>query len=318
MRKDTWAYLKMQKGMMGPTLPNSPDPNVRWGKRAALQYKANSSSNGTFSATMVASAMFKENVPIAFAVRFGDPNNPAAPLRPYIQPGTFAGAGFGNIAGVRFTFIRSIDAKTGPVTDTVDLAEGEAMPTCELLARQITIAVTIIAADPTTDTFPWTIEITAAPVSSISCEDLTELSGWENITIPPLATDLSGFQGFVQIISSAVDAIPNIALLLPENPRRTQFSLLNVGTIPIAIGFGPSVISGAPGVPIFPSWGTTANGLVPYATLILPGNTDHTKEFARYESVLNGFTGPVYGVAQPGHDPVKGVINITEGSKSVL
>jgi hypothetical protein len=319
MSKDTRAYLDIQRGMMGNQKPNSPDPNVRWGKRAPIQFKANTANtSGSVSATMISSPMFKENVPIAFAVRFGDPNNPTAPLRPYVQAGTFAGPGFGNIAGVRFTFIRSIDAKTGPVIDTVDLAEGEAMPSCELLARQITIAVTVFATDPTADTFPWTIEITAAPVSSISCEDLTELRGWDNITIPPAANDVGGFQGFVQMLSSAVDDPPNTYLLLPENPRRTQFSLLNVGTIPIAIGFGPAVISVAPGIPLFPSWGTTPEGLIPYATLILPGNTDHSKEFARYESVLGGFTGPVYGVAQPGHDPVKGIISITEGTKPVL
>ncbi len=303
---------------MGPQKVNAPDANVRWGKRASLQYKANSSASGSVSATMVSSAMYRDNIPFAFGVRFGDPIDSNLPLRPFIQPQTIGGAS--NIAGIRITITRSIDAKTGPVTDTVDLAEGEAMPACELLARQITIAVTITAVDPTLDTPPLVVEVTAAPVTSIDCTSLTEVRGWEHVTIPPLPADITQvLQGYKTLGSDAVDAPPSFVQLLPENPRRTQFSLVNVGTIPIAVGFGPFVFSSMPGIPIFPSWGTTASGLFPYATLILSGITDFSKPFARYESPIDGFTGEVWGVAQPGHGVlVKGVINITEGSKSVL
>jgi hypothetical protein len=323
MSNDTRAYLAMQENELGPGQfkKNAPDPNVRWGKRIPIQFKANTVANGQANANMVASPMFKNNIPFAFGFRFGDPNNPNAPLRPFIQPGTFGNAATTNILGFRVTIIRSIDAKTGPVTDTVDLAEGESMPVCELLARQINISVTVQAFDPGFDTKPWVIEVTAAPVDSINCDSLTEMGGWDTISVPSqnfgnLNPDLVGYK---TLTSAAVDASPNPVLLLPANPRRTQFSLMNVGPIPIAIGFGEAVLtSPIPGIPDYPGWGTSATGSFPYASLILPGITDFSKEFARYESVLGGFTGPVWGVAQPGHAPMKGIINVTEGERPIL
>ncbi len=315
-------YLDIQRGMTGVAAPNSPDPNVRWGKRAPIQFLANSSANGTVSATMVSSPMYKDNVVFAFGVRFGDPHAPGAPLRPFIQAGTFGSGGdpSNNIAGVKITIIRSIDAKTGPVTDTVDLAEGESMPACELLARQITIAVTVEVADPTIDTIPWIIEITAAPVTSINCDSLTESGGWETVSIPLDHADPTPLlQGYKVLDSAAgIDSTPLQVQILPENPRRAQFSIINVGTIPIAIGFGPRLPSFEAGIPGFPTWGTTADGSFPYATLILPGITDFSKEFSRYESPIEGFTGQVWAVAQPGHGSTKGIICITEGTKPVL
>lgn len=316
--RDIHAYLATQQAMNGPKRPNSPNPNVRWGKRAALQFKANSSATGIFSATMTSSEMYKQNIPMAFGFRFGDPNNPDAPLRPFIQPNTFGDSGSSNIAGFRVTITRSIDAKTGPVTDTVELFESESMPVCELLARQITIAVTIIATDPSLDTKPWTIEVTTAPVDSISCDSLTEMSGWDNVAVPPQTfVDAQGQKGYVTLDSGLVDSAPIWVKLLNENPRRAQFSLLNAGPIPVAVGFGVPIDADT-GFPAFPSWGLVATGSFPYATLILPGNTDFTKAFARYESVLGGFTGEVWGVAQPGQSPVKGIISVTEGINPVL
>lgn len=316
---DVRAYLKMQQGMAGRASSTTPDPNVRWGKRTALVYGGPAARNGSVSATFVSSAMFKDNTPIAFALRFGDPNNPDFPLRPYIQPGTYGLDS--NIKGFEVTVTRSIDAKTGPVTDTVDLGEGEAMPACELLCRQLTIAVTVFALNPTSVTIPWVIEVTAAPVNSINCDSLTEVQGWDTVNIPPQGPFITPvLQGYLRLVSGVVNAAPVQSKLLIENPRRTQFSIMNVGTIPVAIGFGP-VVAGTGGpanIPGFPSWGLVATGSLPFATLILPGNTDPTKDFARYESPLDGFTGEVWGCAQPGNNPTEGVIVVTEGTKPVL
>jgi hypothetical protein len=317
MSKDTRAYLETQLAMMGPSkAPNRPDPNVRWGKRVTLAYTGNNVASGNLSTTMVSSAVFKQNTPIAFGFRFGDPNNPLAPLRPFIQPGTFSGT---NIAGFRVTLTRSIDAKTGPVTDVVNIAEGETMPTCELLAMQLTIAIAIIPGSALFPTTPWTIEVTSAPVDSINCDDLVEIGGWETVSIPPenpgLIPTVPG-AGYRVLTSGVVDGDIS-ELLLPANPRRVQFSIMNVGPIPVVLGFGPAKSSGV-GFPIFPSWGKVALGSFPYGTLILPGITDFSKPFARYESVLDGFTGEVWGVAQTGQSPLKAVLNITEGTKPVL
>lgn len=317
---DIRAYLKTQQRMMGNAKgPNVPNPNVRWGKRLTVTYDGKNLNNGTASATMVSSDVFARNVPMAFAFRFGDPNNPLAPLRPFIQPGTFDPSGGGtNISGFRVTITRSIDPKTGPVVDTVDLDEGESMPTCELLALQITIAITVIAKFVGTPTVPWTIEVTACPVDSISCDSLTGNSGWDTVFIPPLATESTPeLQGYKTLTSGAVDSFSPV-LLLPENPRRSQFSIVNTGPIPVAIGFGPTIGVIPLVSPFFPSWGLVSMGSVPYATLILPGNTDPTKEFARYESPLGGFTGEVWGTAQTGQTPKQGVVNITEGVRTVL
>jgi len=312
MSRDTRAYLSIQNAMMGGAKPNSPNPNERWGKRQAMQYLAKNSNVNGISATFVSSGMFKNNVPMAFGFRFGHPQVPEAPLRPFIQPGTFGAPT--NIAGFLVTITRSIDAKTGPVVDTVGLAEGEAMPTCELLARQITIAVTVIPVDPSADALPWTIEVTAAPVDSIDCDSLTEINGWVIAQIPnPFIS------GYRTLVSGIVDDDPLVTAvqLITENPRRKQFSVMNVGTIPVAIGFGPPYqYSLTPGKPFFPSWGTTALGSFPFATLILPPVTGGI--YSRYESPIDGFAGEVWAIAKPGLSPAIGVLNVMEGSQSVL
>lgn len=316
---DVRAYLKIQQAMAGKPDANTPNPNVRWGKREALAYDGLGSHNGLVSSTMVSSAQFKDNIVFAFGFRFGDPNNPSFPLRPYIQPGTYGVDS--NIAGFRVTITRSIDAKTGPVSDTVDLGEGEAMPVCELLGRQITIAVTVIAANPASVTIPWVIEVTCSPVDSINCDSLTEVQGWDTVGIPPQTPFVTPvLQGYVRLASGVIDAAPVQNKVLIENPRRTQFFITNVGPIPVVLGFGPPVAGtgGPANIPAFPSWGLTTTGSLPFGTLILPGNTDPTKDFAHYQSPLEGFTGEVWASAQPGHSPTEGVVIVTEGTKPVL
>jgi hypothetical protein len=266
----------------------------RWGNRVLLAvapnadpiYKLNSARN---SANFISLSDLGESVSVAIQVRFalaiaasGQPLLPFADLTPLISDPSYPAP----VLTLRLR--RGVDP-LAPVTDDVYQLPGfgtdglnkvqDCAPFDVITARSIglDIAITQPGATPAqvAGTCLW-VEAVATKINEVSAR--ARLPGYFNTFAAP------------KLIPSS--ATPVIAL--PGHAGRAQFVLCNTGNSNAWVSFGY--------VPVIST----------SATFVLPAAT--ATNFARYESPVDGFDGPVY-VVWDGTGTLSGGLLVTEGTR---
>jgi len=160
---------------------------------------------------------------------------------------------------VRVTVQKSFGIKTGAATEFFDLAPGDALPFCSLIARGLTISVEI-SGDPTApDLF---VQLVAAPTTNIDCADV----------IPPTPSGSAS----APITSTATTRFPAVAANTynidgTATPKMRYFSIVNQSSANLFVHLGDGV-DVAPGEE--------------FATVILPGDADAGYENVNYQGKI--------------------------------
>lgn len=162
---------------------------------------------------------------------------------------------------VSVDLIKAVDVKSGGFRESVLLNPGEAMPFCTLLARALTVNVSI-SGEGVTGLY---VHAVAAPVQTIDCESITNTpnSPWSDVNTLRVAANTAG--AFVGLAAS---------------PAAKQIFIQNNSAVDLLLGFGS----------LIPSLGPP-----PIYNFILPGGIH-----AIYESVPGAFIGKVRAIFAAG------------------
>lgn len=249
----------------------------RWGNRVllAVQPSNNTANLGTTQArnraTVVETGDLGIARPIAIQVRFalnglGKPGLPFAPLTPPLISA--------DVIQLRWTVRRGIDPSSTPTEDTylqflsqpagIVYGSIDRAPFDVIAARSLGIDVEIIQVGPTGSGPPtvsvltsnYWVEVVAYPIAVES--EIQKMGAWFNVVGPRF-----------QAASAAS------VLLASNHAARCQFIIANTSTnANLYVSFGaPAVIPTS-------------------ATLVLPA----VPQFSVYESPIDGFRGPIYGI----------------------
>jgi hypothetical protein len=158
--------------------------------------------------------------------------------------------------------IRGVDVKSGAFNETIVLSPNESMPFCTLIAKSLTVSISIPASVSPPGLY---VHAVACPVQTLDCESL----------ITPASDSWS------DVDSIAIPA--NTAgsfLALAADPAAKQLIIQNNSAVDLLLGFGSFI----------PSLGPP-----PLSNMLLPGGIH-----AIWESQLGAFVGAVRGIFAAG------------------
>jgi hypothetical protein len=217
--------------------------NDRWGKSVLLQRGGNYCVINTGMLDAVPTA-----IALQLAFSLDDQTYTAA------VPAAYTGR-------VLVDLIKAVDVKAGGFRESTTLNPGDAMPFCTLLARALTVNITLLdeAAGP------LYVHAVAAPVQTVDCESVTNPpdSPWSDVNTLRVAANTAGV--FVGI---------------PAASTTKQIFIQNNSAVDLLLGFGSNL----------PSLGPP-----PVYNVILPGGINSI-----FESQLGAFIGQVRAIFAAG------------------
>jgi hypothetical protein len=154
--------------------------------------------------------------------------------------------------------IRAVDVKSGAFNETIVLSPNESMPFCTLIAKALTVSVSIPSSTPLPGVY---VHAVACPVQTLDCE---------SIITPPLTS-----WSDVDTVSVAANTV-GAFLALPASPDTKQIFIQNNSAVDLLLGFGSFI----PGL-----------GPPPFSNMLLPGGIH-----AIWESEPEAFVGAVHGI----------------------
>lgn len=236
--EDTLRFLMQRPGEI-------PAPgNDRWGKATQL-------TPGQESYCVINTGMIGD-LPCAIALQFefSLDDQTYTPTVPTAFPGL-----------VEIDLIKSVDVKAGSFRESTLLNPGDALPFCTLLARALTVNVSISGEGATS----LYIHAVAAPVQTVDCGSITSdpQSPWDDVFTARFPANTGGE-----------------FLALPASNAAKQIFIQNNSAVDLYIGFGS----------LIPSLGPP-----PVYNMILPGGIH-----AIYESQLGAFTGAIHAIFAAG------------------
>lgn len=154
--------------------------------------------------------------------------------------------------------IRGVDVKSGAFNETVVLSPNESMPFCTLIAKSLTVSVSIPASVAPPGLY---VHAVACPVETLDCESI----------ITPAPTSWSD----VNSLSVAANTAGSF-LALAADPSAKQLFIQNNSAVDLLLGFGSFI----------PSLGPP-----PLSNMLLPGGIH-----AIWESQLGAFVGAVHAI----------------------
>lgn len=187
--------------------------------------------------------------PVVFAVRFRFSLVAEGPFSPRV-PITYGGT-------INIRLIESFDLKSGDAVEDFSLSAGLVAPVCKVLARSLTVTLSLPLATGESDPGPIFVQAVAAPLFDVECDEVSGRGSYATATVTRIPT---------------TSTIPQTFLF--SNQLRKQFVVENHSTQALAIlfGHGVSLTSGAENF-----------------SILIPAN-------ARYESPIGGYGGFVEGI----------------------
>lgn len=235
-------FLRQVRGRPG----DLPSPSGgRWGKVLLLHTDTLNGQPPRTSVTFIDTELLPQITPMAVSLRFSLDGQTFTPAVPSAFGGT-----------LRVQLIEAVDMKAGPFVESFTLEADDVQPFCGIICRALSLSVNLEGENQQI----W-VQAVAAPTTSIDCADVIGPPS-TTTTIRPM-TDGS---------ATRVAAVAAVTTLVPANPDRGLFSIVNQSNVNLFVRLGDGV-DVTPGSEL--------------ATIVLPASVVGGWEVANYTGVIS-------------------------------